>query len=278
MRLRCMIGSAALVAVMAGPVAAQQPFDEAKYPNIAGQWQRVGALGVFDSTKPIGLGQQAPLTPEYQKIYEANLAEVARGGSGDDPVFTCIPEGMPRAMNLVLPMEIVITKNTTYIIMEYLTMMRRIYTDGRSFPPDESPSFMGYSIGKWIDEDGDGKYDVLEVETRDLKLPRTYEPSGLPFHKDGQAVIKERFYLDKQDPNILHDEITTYDHALTHPWTVVKSMKREPNPIWVESSCAEGNVHVKIGDEQYMLSPDNLLMPFYKGQPAPDLRYFNAKK
>jgi len=274
-----MIGSVALAVAVAGPVAApvaaQQPFDESKYPAMAGQWQRVGALGVFDSTKPVGLGQQAPLTPEYQKIYEANLADVARGGSGDDPVFTCIPEGMPRAMNLVLPMEIVITRNTTYILMEYLDMLRRIYTDGRAFSADESPSFMGYSIGHWIDEDGDGRFDVLEVETRDLKLPRTYEPSGLPFHKDGQTVIKERFYLDKQNPNLLHDEITTYDHALTRPWTVLKTMKREPNPIWVESSCSEGNVHVKIGNEQYMLSGEGLLMPFRKGQPAPDLRLFN---
>jgi hypothetical protein len=278
MRLRSLIGWTALAVAIAGPAAAQQPFDEKSYPPMAGQWQRVGALGVFDSTKPVGLGQQAPLTPEYQKIYEANLAEVAKGGSGDDPVFTCIPEGMPRAMNLVLPMEIVITPNTTYIIMEYLTMMRRIYTDGRQFPPDESPSFMGYSIGKWIDENGDGRYDVLEVETRDLKLPRTYEPSGLPFHKDGEAVVKERFYLDKQNPNLLHDEITTYDHALTHPWTVVKTMKREPKPIWVESSCAEGNVHVKIGEEQYMLNPEGLLMPFYKGQKPPDLHLFNDAK
>src|SRR5215470_8835690 len=98
------------VAVFAGPVAAQQPFDESKYPPMAGQWHRVGPLGVFDSTKPPARGQEAPLTPEYQAIFEANLADVAKGGSGDDPVHTCIPEGMPRAMNLVLPMEFVITR------------------------------------------------------------------------------------------------------------------------------------------------------------------------
>ena len=118
MLFRSVIGSVALAAaVIAGPVAAQQPFDENKYPPMAGQWQRVGPLGVFDSTKPPARGQQAPLTPEYQARFEANLAEVAKGGSGDDPVHTCIPEGMPRAMNLVLPMEVVVTRNTTYILM-----------------------------------------------------------------------------------------------------------------------------------------------------------------
>ena len=275
MLFRSMMGSIALAAaVVAGPVAAQQPFDEAKYPNMAGQWFRVGPLGVFDSTKPPARGQQAPLTPEYQAIFEANLAEVAKGGSGEDPVYTCIPEGMPRAMNLVLPMEIVITRNTTYILMEYLTMLRRIYTDGRSFPTDEDPSWMGYSIGKWIDENGDGKFDVLEVETRNLKNPRTFDPSGLPVHRDGQTVIKERFYLDKDNPDTLYDQITTYDHALREPWTITKTMRRGKNPIWVESICAEGNVHVNIGNEHYMLSPDGMLMPMMQGQPAPDLRHF----
>jgi len=276
MLLRSMVGSIALtVAVMTGPVAAQQPFDESKYPAFAGQWLRVGPLGVFDPTKPPGLGQQAPLTPEYQARFEANLAEVARGGSGDDPVFSCIPEGMPRAMSLVLPMEIIITRNTTYILMEYLSMLRRIYTDGRDFPTDEDPSWMGYPIGKWIDEDGDGRYDALEVETRLLKNPRTFDPSGLPVHNDGDTVIMERFYLDKAKPDTLYDQITTYDHALTRPWTVLRVMRREHKPIWVESICSEGNAHISIGHQQYMLDGNGELMPMMKDQPPPSLKNFN---
>jgi hypothetical protein len=279
MFFRCVMGSFALAAAaMAGPAAAQQPFDESKYPPMAGQWLRAGPLGVFDSTKPPARGQEPPLTPEYQARYDANLAEVAKGGSGDDPVHTCIPEGMPRAMNLVLPMEIVITRNATYILMEYLSMLRRIYTDGREFPADQEPSWMGYSIGKWIDEDGDGRFDVLEVETRNLKNPRTFEPSGIPVHDDAETVVKERFRLDKAKPDILHDEITVMDHALTKPWTVLKTMRREKKPIWVESICAEGNIHVSIAGEQYLIGSDGLLMPFREGQPPPDLRHFTATK
>jgi len=83
------------------------------------------------------------------------------------------------------------------------------------------PLYTGYSIGEWIDEDGDGRYDVLEVETRYLKVPRIYDQSGIPFHEDGEAIIKERIYLDKANPNILRNEITTTDNALTRPWKVV---------------------------------------------------------
>ena len=74
---------------------------------------------------------------------------------------------------------------------------RRIYTDGRDFTAkDNVPSYAGYSIGKWLDNDGDGKYDTLEVETRNFKGPRNYEPSGIPLHEDNELIIKERMSLD----------------------------------------------------------------------------------
>jgi hypothetical protein len=34
--------------------------------------------------------------------------------------------------------------------------------------------------------------------------------------------------------HLLHDEITTYDHALTRPWTITRSYQRTPNPIWFQ--------------------------------------------
>jgi hypothetical protein len=279
MPLRRIIGwMTTAVALIAGPVAAQQLFDESKYPAFEGQWIRIGAIERYDQTKPPARGQEAPLTPEYQAVFEANLADVAKGGFGDDPVYACILEGMPRAMNLILPMEIVIKRNTTYIMMEYLGMLRRVFTDGRKFPDGEGPSWMGYSIGRWIDEDGDGRYDVLEIETRNLKNPRTFDASGLPLHKDGQTIVKERLYLDKSDPDILYNQITTYDHALTRPWTVLKTMHRERNPIFVEAVCAEDNLQVNIGNEHYMLNSARELMPARKDQPPPVLKHFNQPK
>ena len=55
---------------------------------------------------------------------------------------------------------------------------------------------------------------MLEVETRDLRVPRAFDQTGIPFAEDGQAVIKECFYTDKADPKIVHDESTTTDNAL----------------------------------------------------------------
>jgi hypothetical protein len=274
---RSLIGLLA-AATLCVAVAGARAHDESKYPDWSGQWRRPSGVGnQWDTSKPVGRGQ-APLTAEYQAIYEANLRDQAAGGQGTDPTYTCIPDGMPRAMNVIFPMEIIVLPKTTYLLIEYLSMLRRIYTDERDWPKDAEPSFMGYSIGKWIDTDGDGRYDLLEVETRNLKGPRAFDASGIPLHADNQTVVKERIYLDTANSNVLHDEVTTIDNALTRPWTVIKNYQRIRDPIWVEAICAEGNEHVRIGKENYMMSADGYLMPAKKDQLPPDLRYFNRTR
>src|SRR3954466_5625513 len=71
--------------------------DETKYPDWRGQWVRKSA-GTFDPDKPFGLGQQAPLNAEYQKVLEDSVADQAKGGQGNNPMAACIPPGMPRMM------------------------------------------------------------------------------------------------------------------------------------------------------------------------------------
>ncbi len=122
---------------------------------------------------------------------------------------------------------------------------------------------------------------MLEVETRGpFKGPRFYEGMGLPPHRDNQLIFKERIYIDKADPNQLHDEITIIDHALTRPWTVDKRYFRssDKQPIWPEFICSEQNAEIKIGNEHYFLSADGLLMPSTKDQPPPDLKYFKRSQ
>jgi hypothetical protein len=267
------------VALLGTPIATAQAQDLSKYPDFSGQWRKPDGIGngPWDVTKPAGRGQQAPLTPEYQAIYEAKLAERATGSLTGDPTAQCIPHGMPRSMVGIYPMELIVTPKTTYLLSDY-NEPRRIFTDGRTWPKEFERTFLGYSIGKWVDEDGDGKYDVLDVETRGFKGPRTFDGSGIPLHDDNETVIKERFYLDKSNKDFLHIEITTIDHALTRPWTVVRPFRRDLDPIWLVVDCAENNHHVFIGKESYMVSADGYLMPTAKNQPPPDLRYFNQSR
>jgi len=276
-------------------VSAAEATEGGKYPDWEGAWERwfpanavldpgngtytAGGQPSFDQTKPWGPGQEAPLTQEYQRIFEQSIADQAKGGEGNffDHAVRCMPGGMPLMTIAFTPLEIVVTPKTTYVLTGNVEPNRRIYTDGRDWPKGLLPTYAGYSIGRWIDEDGDGVYDVLEVETRGpFKGPRAYDATGLPLHFDNQSLFKERIYLDKGNLNLLHDEITVFDHALTRPWTVDKKYTRDPNarPRWIESSCIETNSMVAIGRESYFMSGDGMLMPIRKNQPPPDLRYF----
>jgi hypothetical protein len=281
----CAIGMAgALLTTISGVTAAER----SRYPEWTGAWERwvpavsivspsglrtPGGQPAFDQTKPWGRGQEAPLIPEYQKVLEDSIADQARGGQGNNfDRARCYPTGMPHMMTFG-PLEFVVEPHTTYILIG--TRSRRIFTDGRDWPKEIDPSYAGYSIGRWIDADGDGNYDVLEAETRGFKGPRVYDATGLPLHFDNPSIFKERIYLDKA-ANTIHDEVTVIDHALTRPWTVDKRYVHDanPHPEWREGNCEEGSGLVALGHEMYVLRADGILMPARDDQPPPDLRYF----
>ncbi len=273
-----MLVLATIPAAMATVEAAQA--QDKKYPDWKGEWNAVvprmpGQQLRFDPTKPYGRRQEAPLTEEYRKVYQENLEEQARGGQG---LFldhaACLPAGMPTMMSIGR-FEYIVTPETTYVATG--SDLRRIFTDGRPWPTDLEPTYQGFSIGKWIDEAGTGAYDVLEVETRGpFKGPRVYDSTGIPLDFDNESTFKERIFLDRKDPNILHDVISVFDHALTQPWTVDKTYRRTAKkyPSWSTISCLEGSNYVRIDKEFYLLSWDGYLMPIKKDQLPPDTRYF----
>src|SRR5438105_5240512 len=107
---------AALVA-SSGP---GQAFDDAKYPDLSGQWlvvrPWVGGQFPFDPLKPWGKGQEAPLTPEYQAVHDASLADQANGGQGGwVSGERCMAAGMPAMMNGYGDLEIVVQPETTHM-------------------------------------------------------------------------------------------------------------------------------------------------------------------
>jgi hypothetical protein len=63
------MGAFALAAAFAMAGAPARAFDESKYPDFAGQWKKprtngsIAVINQWDITKPVGRGQQAPLTP-----------------------------------------------------------------------------------------------------------------------------------------------------------------------------------------------------------------------
>jgi hypothetical protein len=271
--MRYRFTTVAIAAALLLPIAAVNAQSQKNYPDWEGLWKRGSPVGVWDPTKPPGLGQQAPLTPEYQAVHEANIAK-GKAGIEFDPKATCGPVGMPRVMAMYEPMEIILKPQITHMLFESMTPVRRIFTDGRDWSKDANPSFVGYSIGHWLDKDSDGSYDTLEIETRDIRGRRLYENTGIPLATDDGTIVKERISLDRTDPNIMRNEITTIDNALTRPWAVSRFYRREHNPVWEEYNCTEDNRWVIIGGRTYIVDSEGYFMPIQKGQPPLEMKYF----
>ena len=220
----------ALAAALCAACAVAFAADDSKYPEWRGQWRRPPGVGIqWDPTKPLGPAQQAPLTPEYQKVFEASMADQRAGGQGGDPTYTCIPPGMPRAMTVVFPMEIIILPDTTYIMHRifqsgapHLHRRARLAEGHRARVPRATPSANGST------RTATASYDVLEVETRGFKGPRAYDAER-PAAARRQRDRRQGAHLSRQGQSRTSciDEITTIDNALTRPWTVTKKYGRE---------------------------------------------------
>ena len=102
------LGLVATVALVSSLASAQ---DMSKYPDWSGQWKRPPGAGIqWDQTRRPGLDQNPPLTPEYKAIFEASLADQAKGGQGENLRVTCTTNGMPRVMTVIRPIEFVIQR------------------------------------------------------------------------------------------------------------------------------------------------------------------------
>src|SRR5258708_24400795 len=201
MLCRNVIG-AALLAALTLPTGNARAWDDTKYPNWRRQWVSInpplggGTPVKFDPTKAAGPAQQAPLTPEYQKVLEDSMADQLKGGLGNYPTARCLLGGMPRTMSSIYQ-EFVITQDTTYILggVDILDN-RRIYTDGRDWPADAAPTSLGYSIGRWIDESGGGRRDEVEGATpRPPQRPPRPAPASVPTPFYNQPTIQAQVPL-----------------------------------------------------------------------------------
>ena len=76
----------------------------------------------------------------------------------------------------------------------------------------------------------------------------------------------------------MRNETTVIDNALTQPWTVTRSYRRDRNPVWDFVDCAEHNPHVRVGKE-YLHGERRRLSHADQGWAGaqPDARYLGRK-
>jgi len=84
-------------------------------------------------------------------------------------------------------------------------------------------------------------------------------------------------YLDKNDPNVIYDEITTIDNALTRPWVVTRNTSVRLSVVWFEQTVRRTTISP---DRQGKLFPRRRrpVDADQEEQPPPDLKYFNLPR
>ena len=143
--------------------------------------------------------------------WAADLAKQRQAANAkDDPQSHCLPRGALRIHTDGLLKKFVQVPGLLLILSERDARYRQIFTDGRPLPEDPTPSWNGYSTGKW-------EGDTLVVQSNGFRDGIWLDASGSPMTE--AARMTERFR--RPSFGMLQIEITVDDpKAYSAPWTV----------------------------------------------------------
>ena len=190
-------------------------------PDLSGIWRAAEGKYLQNITADLA---DVPFHPWAATLYKDRSENLAKGR----PTERCLPHGVPDAMMVRTgPWKIVQTPRVTLILFEEMNHYRQVFTDGRSFPKDPNPTWLGYSIGTW-------EGDTFVVETTGFNDQTWLDDPGHP-HTDAMHVA-ERFR--RRDFGHLDIDITIDDpKAYSRPWTVTAHFDLLPDTELIENIC-----------------------------------------
>jgi len=127
------------------------------------------------------------------------------------------------------------TPGLIVILQEASFNFRQVYLDGRKFPADPQPLWLGYSVGKW-----DG--DVLVVDSTGFNDKTPLDAFG---HPHSEALhLTERYR--RRDFGHMDVEMTVDDPKIyTRPFTIKYTELIQPDTDILEAICEENERDVR---------------------------------
>ena len=183
------------------------------------------AAGVPGSLGVVQGDGQIPYKPEAL----AKKKENAEHWVDRDPELKCYLPGIPRAMYLPYPFQIIQSTNKIQMVFEFTNATRIIHLDKVEGPPDDL--WMGHSVGRW-------EGDTLVVNLTNFNDKTWFDRAG-NFHSD-QLHVVERF--TPISPDAIQYEATIEDpQVFARPWKISMPLYRrlEPNAQLIEYRCQE---------------------------------------
>src|SRR5215471_10793262 len=203
-------------------LAAPAPRAAGGHPDLSGIWQRARGGREFAD-----LGALLPGGLPYRS-WAAELVKKRTADLGkDDPVAWCKPSGALRLLTYPLYRKIIQTPVVIVLLSERDVTYRQIFTDGRPLPKDPSPSWNGYSIGKWQE-------DTLVVESVGFRDGTWLDRRGSPMTEAAKMTEKFR----RTNFGNLEIEVTVDDpKAYTRPWTIKLHQLLMPDTELLDYYC-----------------------------------------
>src|SRR6059036_1515083 len=198
------------------------------YPDLPVLGAPVVALGTVGWVPP-GMGVVEGDEIPYQPWAAQRKRENAANSLDRDPVLKCYMPGVPRAMYLPYPFQIVQSTNKIMMVFEFANAQRTIHLD--SVEPYPGEAYMGHAVGHW---EGDTLVTDVSSFTSETWLDRSGD-----FHSDALHVV-ERYTPITRDA--FRYEATIEDkNVFTRPWKISMPIYRrlEPNAQLMEFRCQE---------------------------------------
>jgi hypothetical protein len=183
------------------------------------------AAGVPGSIGVVQDDGQIPYKPDLAKIKQEN----GENWIDRDPELKCYLPGIPRAMYMPYPFQIVQSTNKIEMAFTFAGAARTIHLDKVEGPPDDT--YMGHSVGRW-------EGDTLVVDVRNFNVKNWFDRAG-NFHSTSLHLV-ERF--TPITPDAINYEVTIEDpEVFARPWRIAMPLYRrlEPNIQLVDYPCIE---------------------------------------
>ena len=176
------------------------PYEYARVP--AAPVLALGAAGGVPGSLGVVQGDgQIPYKPEALAIKTEN----GENWIDRDPELKCYLPGIPRAMYMPYPFQIVQSTNKIQMAYTFSNAARTIHLDKVEGPPDDT--WMGHSVGRW-------EGDTLVVDVTNFNGRNWFDRAG-NFHSEALHLV-ERF--TPITPDVIQYEVTIEDpNVFTRP-------------------------------------------------------------
>jgi len=209
-------------------------------PDLSGVWVSVAPekaaapnfAGAPGNGGPPFMNAENLLTPDSSIVMlpaaKSLYREHGRLLGAGRPSERCLPHGIPDAMLIPgAPFKIVQTPGLTLILFEEFNHYRQVFTDGRPYPADFNPSWLGSSIGKW-------NRDTFIIETAGFNDQTWLDDSGHP-HSD---ALKTTEQFHRINAGSMELRITFNDSkAYVKPWTIHLDLRLVADSDLIEDIC-----------------------------------------